>query len=725
MEEIISKVSKILEIPAKNVEDTFKLYLEGATIPFISRYRKEVTGGLNEEQIRDIIEKITYEKNLEKRKEEIIRLIDEQGKLTEELKNEILKATVLQKVEDIYLPYKKKKKTKADIAKEKGLEPLAKKIMQGLSVNDLMKEALNFVTEEVTDEKQAVELAYLILAQDISETVNLREYLREQTKLQGILISKVIEKNKQLDERLVYSNYYDFKENVKSVASHKILAINRAESEKILKVNIDFEEETKTKIFRYIYNHFFKKANSDMKDELLKVIKDSYERLLFPSIENEVRGIITENSDNEAINIFATNLEALLLQPPIYNKTILGLDPGIRTGCKLAVISKDGFFIKSDVIYPVKGAHSETMLEKSKIKLLKYIKEYDVDIIAIGNGTASRETESFVAEAIKGLKCKYIIVNEAGASVYSASKLAHEEFPDLDVTVRGTISIARRVQDPLSELVKIDPKSIGVGMYQHDVNQKKLEEKLNETIEKIVNAVGVNLNTASFALLSYVSGVKKNIAKNIVEYRKENGNFKSREELKNVKGLGAKAFEQMAGFVVIPDSINPLDNTIIHPESYKLAKNILNLVGSTEEEFRLDYKQIRQKLSNLGIKVVLSKMKENYGEQTINDVYNALLKDRRDPREDFPMPILKSDILTMEDLKEGMILEGTVRNATKFGVFVDIGLKNDAMIHISELSEKFVSDPTKILTVGQIIKVRVLNVDKIRHRVTLSRKGVN
>lgn len=725
MDEIVKKVSLILGINEKNISDTFKLYDEGATIPFISRYRKEVTGGLNEEQIRDIIDKITYEKNLEKRKEEVIRLIEEQGKLTEELKKEILEANVLQKVEDIYLPYKKKKKTKADIAKEKGLEPFAKEIYDGLSIAKISSEASKYITSEVLNEAEAIEGAYLILAQDLSENVKIREYLREQTLNSGIVYASVIEKNRSLDERLVYSNYYEFSEAVKKIASHKILAINRAEKEKILKVNIDFEDQDKLKIKRYMYNHFFKKANADMKEELIqKVVDDSYDRLLFPSIENEVRSTLTDRADKEAINIFATNLEALLLQPPILKKTILGLDPGIRTGCKLAVISKDGFYITSDVIYPVKGAHSEAMLEKSRVKLLKYIKEYSVDIIVIGNGTASRETESFVADAIKGLNCKYVIVNEAGASVYSASKLAHEEFPDLDVTVRGTISIARRIQDPLSELVKIDPKSIGVGMYQHDVNQKELEQKLVETIEKIVNRVGVNLNSASFSILSYVSGVKKNIAKNIVEYRKENGDFKSREELKNVKGLGAKAFEQMAGFVVIPDSINPLDNTIIHPESYPLAEKILELVESNPSEFRTNYVEIRQKLNNLGLKKVLKAMEDTYGKDTIKDVYEALLKDRRDPREDYPMPILKSDILTMEDLKEGMILEGTVRNATKFGVFVDIGLKNDAMIHISELSEKFVKDPTQVLTVGQIIKVRVLSVDKVRHRVTLSRKGV-
>ena len=495
MDEIVKKVSLILGINEKNISDTFKLYDEGATIPFISRYRKEVTGGLNEEQIREIIDKITYEKNLEKRKEEVIRLIEEQGKLTEELKKEILEANVLQKVEDIYLPYKKKKKTKADIAKEKGLEPFAKEIYDGLSIAKISSEASKYITSDVLNEAEAIEGAYLILAQDLSENVKIREYLREQTLNSGIVYASVIEKNRSLDERLVYSNYYEFSEAVKKIASHKILAINRAEKEKILKVNIDFEDQDKLKIKRYMYNHFFKKANADMKEELIqKVVDDSYDRLLFPSIENEVRSTLTDRADKEAINIFATNLEALLLQPPILKKTILGLDPGIRTGCKLAVISKDGFYITSDVIYPVKGAHSEAMLEKSRVKLLKYIKEYSVDIIVIGNGTASRETESFVADAIKGLNCKYVIVNEAGASVYSASKLAHEEFPDLDVTVRGTISIARRIQDPLSELVKIDPKSIGVGMYQHDVNQKELEQKLVETIEKIVNRVGVNLN---------------------------------------------------------------------------------------------------------------------------------------------------------------------------------------------------------------------------------------
>ena len=723
MEKIIGKVAREMNVDYKQVSATFGLFSDGATIPFIARYRKEVTGNLDEEQIRNLIDKITYEQNLEKRKEEVIRLIDEQGKLTEELKKSIEEAEILQKVEDIYLPYKKKKKTKADIAIEKGLEPLANMILNGLTKDELNNASKEFLTEEVLSIEEAIEGAYLIFAQNISETVNIREYLRKEILQKGKIKATLIEKNKELDIKLVYQDYYNFETNVKNIASHRVLALNRAEKEKVLKVEIYFEDEIKNNVMYKIYDTFFKKADKSLKEDLLLVVLDSYNRLLFPSIENEVRGILTETAEKEAIGIFSKNLEALLLQPPIYKKTILGLDPGIRTGCKLAIISKEGFFVESDVIYPVKNAHSEQQLEKSKKKLKEYIKKYDVDIIAIGNGTASRETEAFVAETIKEMNCKYVIVNEAGASVYSASKIAAEEFPNLDVTVRGTISIARRIQDPLSELVKIDPKSIGVGMYQHDVNQKDLETELDETIEKIVNRVGVNLNTASFALLSFVSGVKKNIAKNIVDYRKENGDFTSRQELKKVKGVGDKAFEQMAGFIVIPESSNPFDNTIIHPESYGLAEKILELVSSNAKDFKENYKEIREKLNKLQINKIISNLKE-YGEQTVKDVYEALLKDRRDPRDDYAQPLLKSDILTIDDLKNDMILEGTVRNVAKFGVFVDIGLKNDAMIHISELSDKFISDPTKLLTVGEIIKVRILNVDKIRNRVTLSRKGV-
>lgn len=724
MEKIIEHVSSELNKPIKSVENTIKLYNDGATVPFIARYRKEATGGLSEEEIRDIIDSFVYMQNLEKRKEEVIRLIEEQDKLTPELRKSIEEATKLQKVEDIYLPYKKKKKTKADIAIEKGLEPLSDMILQGISKEELYNKATNFITQEVLSIEEAIEGAYLILAQKISENIKIREYLRDNLLKNGITISSLIEKNKELDEKLVYQDYYNLNSVIKSLPSHRILALNRGEKEKILKITLDFEDDKKQEVYKYIYSNTFAKSSNTLKEELMSVIIDSYTRLLFPSIENEVRAILKDGAEQEAIGIFSKNLEALLLQPPLYKKTILGLDPGIRTGCKLAVISKDGFFVESDVIYPVKGVHNQSMLEKSKEKLLHYIKKHNVDIIAIGNGTASRETEAFVSENIKGLECKYIIVNEAGASVYSASKLAAEEFPDLDVTVRGTISIARRIQDPLSELVKIDPKSIGVGMYQHDVNQKNLEQELDNTIEKIVNRVGVNVNTASFALLSFVSGVKKNIAKNIVDYRQENGDFKDRKELKKVKGLGDKAFEQMAGFIVIPESNNPFDNTIIHPESYPLAKKILELVDSNEKEFKKDYEDIRQKLRNIGIEKVVSTMKE-YGTQTVKDVYEALIKDRRDPRDEYETPILKSDILSIEDLKEGMELEGTVRNVAKFGAFVDIGLKNDAMIHISEISDEFVEDPTKLLTVGQIIKIRVLSIDIQRQRVALTRKDPN
>lgn len=724
MEKIIEHVSSELNKPIKSVENTIKLYNDGATVPFIARYRKEATGGLSEEEIRDIIDSFVYVQNLEKRKEEVIRLIEEQDKLTPELRKSIEEATKLQKVEDIYLPYKKKKKTKADIAIEKGLEPLSDMILQGISKEELYNKATNFITQEVLSIEEAIEGAYLILAQKISENIKIREYLRDNLLKNGITISSLIEKNKELDEKLVYQDYYNLNSVIKSLPAHRILALNRGEKEKILKITLDFEDDKKQEVYKYIYSNTFTNSSNTLKEELMSVIIDSYTRLLFPSIENEVRAILKDDAEQEAIGIFSKNLEALLLQPPLYKKTILGLDPGIRTGCKLAVISKDGFFVESDVIYPVKGVHNQSMLEKSKEKLLYYIKKHNVDIIAIGNGTASRETEAFVSENIKGLECKYIIVNEAGASVYSASKLAAEEFPDLDVTVRGTISIARRIQDPLSELVKIDPKSIGVGMYQHDVNQKNLEQELDNTIEKIVNRVGVNVNTASFALLSFVSGVKKNIAKNIVDYRQENGDFKDRKELKKVKGLGDKAFEQMAGFIVIPESNNPFDNTIIHPESYPLAKKILELVDSNEKEFKKDYEDIRQKLRNIGMEKVVSTMKE-YGTQTVKDVYEALIKYRRDPRDEYETPILKSDILSIEDLKEGMELEGTVRNVAKFGAFVDIGLKNDAMIHISEISDEFVEDPTKLLTVGQIIKVRVLSIDIQRQRVALTRKDPN
>jgi len=720
--DIVASVAKELNFKVPQVENTIKLFDEGATVPFIARYRKEVTGNLDEEQIRDVIEKITYYRNLEKRKEEVIRLIEEQGKLTEELHKSIVNAMKLQEVEDLYLPYKKKKKTKADVAKEQGLEPLSEFAMvKGTTMEQLEKEAEKYVTEEVADVKAAIEGVHLIIAQDISENIKIREFLRDKIAKFGILTSKVIEKNKENDEKGVYQDYYDYSEQIGRSASNRILALNRGEKEKILKIDIDIDEKTEEVITNFILNTF---ENKNLTEFFKEVIKDSMDRLAYPSIKNEVRNIYTEKAEEEAINIFSENLEKLLLQPPLAKKTLMGLDPGYRTGCKMVIINKDGFYETNDVLFLVDGVHNERQLATAKKKILDYIAKYDVDIIAIGNGTASRETEAFVADVIKDSKKKvsYLIANEAGASIYSASKIAIEEFPDLDVTARGAISIARRIQDPMAELVKIDPKSIGVGMYQHDVNQKKLNETLEQTIEHVVNNVGVNINTASWALLSFVSGIKKNVAKNLVDYRHENGDFKDRKQLKKVKGLGDKAFEQMAGFIVVPDSENPLDNTIIHPESYHIAEIILKEAGCKVEDLKNDLDVVRQKLQKIDLEKII---KENdFGRETAKDVYEALLKDRRDPRDEFEKPLLRSDILNMDDLTEGMVLEGTVRNVAKFGAFVDIGLKNDALIHISEIAEKFVSDATKELSVGQIIKVKILSLDKERGRVGLTRKGL-
>ena len=720
--EILSSVAKELNLKLSQVENTVSLFDEGATVPFIARYRKEVTGNLDEEQIREVIEKVTYYRNLEKRKEEVIRLIEEQGKLTEELKTSITKALKLQEVEDLYLPYKKKKKTKADIAKDQGLEPLSIfALLPKTTMDSLKAEAEKYITEEVPTVEAAIEGVHLIIAQNISEDIKVREFLRERIAKYGILTSKVIEKNKSEDEKGVYQDYYEYSEAIEKAASNRILALNRGEKEKILKVDIEIDEKTEEFIMNFILKSF---GNKNLTDFYREIIKDSLDRLAYPSIKNEVRNIYTEKSEAEAINIFSENLEKLLLQPPLSKKTLMGLDPGYRTGCKMVVINKDGFYETNDVLYLVEEMHNQRQLDEAKRKILNYIDKYGVDIIAIGNGTASRETESFVAKIIKEAKrqVSYLIVSEAGASVYSASKLAIEEFPDLDVTARGAISIARRIQDPMAELVKIDPKSIGVGMYQHDVNQKKLNETLEQTIEHVVNNVGVNINTASWALLSFVSGIKKNVAKNLVDYRHENGDFKDRKQLKKVKGLGDKAFEQMAGFVVVPDSENPLDNTIIHPESYHVAETILKEAGCKVSDLKENLDEVRQKLKTVNLEKIIRE--NDFGPQTAKDVYEALLKDRRDPRDEFEKPLLRSDILNMDDLKEGMVLEGTVRNVAKFGVFVDIGLKNDALIHISQISDKFVSDPTKVLSVGQIIKVKILSLDRERGRVGLTRKGI-
>ena len=721
MENIFEIISKELNIKVPQIENTVKLLDEGATVPFISRYRKEVTGNLDENQIGDILKAVTYLRNLEKRKEEVIALIDEQGKLTDELKNSILNSTKLQEVEDLYLPYKKRRKTKADIAIEKGLEPLAQFVYLAKDLASLEKEALKYITEEIPTKEEAIEGAKLILAQGISENANYREEIRNTLLKDGIIYSKNTKKASELDEKKVYGDYYEYSESVKTILSHRVLALNRGEKEDVLSVSLKVDDVVRARIETNILKKEFK--NMEIKEFLLSIIVDSLDRLILPSIEREVRNILTEKSEAEAINIFKENLKNLLLQPPLKEKNILGLDPGYRTGCKVAVVDKNGFYVANDVFHLVEGMDSPKQLAISREKLLNYLSKYDIDIVSIGNGTASRETESFVANVIKenNQRAKYVITNEAGASVYSASKLANEEFPDLDVTVRGAISIARRIQDPLGELVKIDPKSIGVGMYQHDVDQKKLAESLAEVIASVVNSVGINVNTASWALLEYVSGVKKNIAKNIVEYRKENGNFKNRKALLKVKGLGNKAYEQMAGFLIIEDGENVLDNTIIHPESYKIAEEILNINGISLKDYKENLADSREKLKSFNYEKFATE--NEYGKETVKDIYEALIRDRRDPRDELERPLLKSDILKIENLQVGMELEGTVRNVVKFGAFIDIGLKNDALLHISEISDKFVKDPSEVLSVGQIVKVKVKEIDMDRQRVGLTRKS--
>lgn len=719
MEKIFEQVAKELGLSPAQITNTMQLLDEGATIPFIARYRKEVTNNLDEIEIGKILETVTYQRSLEKRKEKVIRLIEEQGKLTDEIVKSVALATKLQEVEDIYFPYRKKRKTKADTAKERGLEPLANYMLEALSNEDVIEKAREFITEEVPSVEEAVEGAMLILAQNISETPTYREQIREIMLTKGIIATKESKKARELDIKKVYSDYYQYNEPISKMPSHRILAVNRGESEEVLTVSIEFEDEIRIRVERVILKDF---KNKNLQDTYQKIVVDALDRLILPSIEREVRNILTDKAEEEAIKVFKENLKNLLMQAPLKEKSILALDPGYRTGCKVAIIDKNGFYIGNDVFFLVADMHTPKQLETAEKKIVDYVKKYNIDIIVIGNGTASRETESFVADVIRknNLNTKYLIANEAGASIYSASKIAAEEFPDLDVTVRGAISIGRRIQDPLAELVKIDPKSIGVGMYQHDVNQGKLDESLDAVIAYVVNSVGANLNTASWALLSHISGIKKNMAKNIVDYRKENGNFKNRKELLKVKGIGAKAYEQMAGFLVIVDGENVLDNTIIHPESYHIAIELLAESGLTVDEYGADLNVAREKLKEFDY-AKFAKEKE-YGAETVKDIYEALIRDRRDPRDSFEKPLLKSDILKIENLQPGMEIEGTVRNVVKFGAFIDIGLKNDALLHISEISNKFIDDPSKVLSVGQIIKVRIKDIDKERERVGLTKK---
>ncbi|MGL5122992.1 MAG: Tex family protein [Fusobacteriaceae bacterium] len=722
MDKVFEIVSKKLNFSMEQITKTMELLDEGATIPFISRYRKEVTGNLDEVAIESIQNEINYLRGLNKRKEEVLRLIEEQGKLNEELRVKISNAVKLQEVEDIYFPYRKKRKTKADIAKEKGLEPLSILFMSAKNIEELENKSSDFLNDDVLTKEEALEGAKLILAEKISEIPEYREKIREDMLKLAVLTCKETKKAKELDEKKVYIDYYAYSEPIIKMPSHRILAINRGDNEDILNISISFAEEKLALIEGRILINFFGKENN-LLEEKKEIIKDALTRLIFPSIDREVRNILTEKAEIEAIGSFKLNLKNLLMQSPLKNMAVMALDPGYRTGCKVALIDKNGFYKHYDVFFLVEAMHAPNQLATAKKKMIDYILKYEIDIIAIGNGTASRETESFVAKILKEVKrdVKYLIVNEAGASIYSASKIAAEEFPDLDVTVRGAISIGRRIQDPMAELVKIDPKSIGIGMYQHDVNQKKIEESLNNVIEGVVNTVGASLNSASWALLSHVSGIKKNIAKNIVDYRQENGNFKNRKELLKVKGLGSKAYEQMAGFLVIQDGEKALDGTIIHPESYHIAEEILLSSGSSLKEYEKDREISRKKIEKIKLEEFIKE--KGYGEETTKDIYGALLRDRRDPRENFDKPLLKSDILKINDLKIGMEIEGTVRNVIAFGAFIDIGLKNDALLHISEISDTFVSDPNKVLSVGQIIKVKIKDINLERQRVGLTRKG--
>ncbi len=709
-ETIIKEISEELKVKIGQVEATLKLLEDGNTIPFIARYRKEATGNLDEEQIRKISEVYTYQVNLLKRKEDVIRLIDEKGLLTEELKNQILSANKLVEVEDLYRPYKEKKKTKATEAIKNGLEPLAKKIMSFPVEGSLELLAKPYINDAVKDVGNALEGAGFIIAEWISDNASYRKYIRTNSYLYGMIVTA--KKKNAEDSELIYSMYYDFKEAVKQLKAHRVLAINRAENEKVITVSLEVDED---KFIDYLKKKLIKNEKSFVVPVVESAIKDSYKRLISPSIEREIRSELTEKANEIAIDNFGKNLENLLLQPPMKDKMVLGFDPAYRTGCKLAVIEPTGKKVAIKVIYP---HEPKNLYEESKKIVLELIDKYKIDIIAIGNGTASRESEAFIADVIKSStrKVEYIIVSEAGASVYSASKLAIEEFPDLHVEERSAISIGRRLQDPLAELVKIDPESIGVGLYQHDVPDKRLKEVLDFVVEKAVNLVGVNINTASAFLLKYVSGItKKNIEK-IIAYREEKGRINSREELKKSKILSDKTYEQAIGFLRVVDGENPLDVTGIHPESYHVTLELLNLVNSKVEDIGTE--KLVSSLENLNKEETAKKL--NTDIYTLEDIINSLKKPNRDPRDEMPKPILKSDILHLEDLKVGMKLQGTVRNVAPFGVFIDIGLKNDGLAHISKLSNHYVKDPMDVVSVGDIVDCYVDEILLEKKKVSLS-----
>lgn len=711
-DQYVKIIAKEQSLTAKQVQSVISLIDEGNTVPFIARYRKEMTGALDEVQIRDIVERWQYIQNLEQRKEEVIRLIEEQGKLTDELKGSIEKAIKLQEVEDLYRPYKQKRRTKATVAKEKGLEPLAQWMLEFPVNGSLEEKAREFLSEEkgVESIEDAIAGAKDIIAEIVSDDADSRKWIRNETFKTGSIESSV--KNEEQDEKNVYEMYYEYAEPVSKVVPHRILALNRGEKEDLLRVSIKPKADV---IMSYLQRKWVTKNHSVTAAAVTEAIEDAYKRLIQPSIEREIRNELTEKAEEQAIHIFSENLRKLLLQPPLKGKVVLGVDPAFRTGCKLAAVDETGKVLSIGVIYPHTSSSKNT---EAKDKFIKVLKDYEVEMVAIGNGTASRETEQFVSDILKEMDKEifYLIVNEAGASVYSASDLAREEFPNYQVEERSAVSIARRLQDPLAELVKIDPKSVGVGQYQHDVGQKKLSESLTFVVETAVNQVGVNVNTASSSLLQYVSGLSKTVANNIVKKREEEGKFTSRAQLKKIPRLGAKTYEQAIGFLRVIDGKEPLDRTGIHPESYGEVKQLLDSLGFKSKD--LGTPALKDALAKINIDQTADELE--IGKLTLKDIIDALVRPERDPRDELPAPLLKKDVLKLEDLKTGMELQGTVRNVVDFGAFVDIGVKQDGLVHISKLSNRFVKHPLDIVSVGDVVTVWVDSVDQKKGRVALT-----
>ncbi|MDP1383651.1 Tex family protein [Priestia megaterium] len=709
--QIVQRVSKEVEISQKQVQNVIALVEDGNTVPFIARYRKEQTGALDEVQIRNILDSWNYLMNLEERKEEVLRLIEEQGKLTEELAAQIHQAKKLQQVEDLYRPFKQKRRTKATVAKEKGLEPLAEWLLS-FPRSDVKNEAQTYINEEagVQSSDEAIQGALDIVAEQISDEASYRQWIRTTTVKDGIIVTSV--KDPEKDEKNIYEMYYEYTEAVKRIVPHRILAMNRGEKDGILKVSIDAPTD---RILSYLHKQVIKKRDSSAESYIISAIEDAYKRLIEPSIEREIRKELSEKAEERAIHIFSENLRKLLLQPPLKGKVVLGVDPAFRTGCKLAVVDETGKVLKIDVIYPHPPVRKAA---EAQNKLKKMFAEYPIEVVAIGNGTASRETEQFVADVLKEIEnpVYYLIVNEAGASVYSASDVAREEFPDFQVEERSAVSIARRLQDPLAELVKIDPKSVGVGQYQHDVSQKQLNDSLTFIVETVVNQVGVNANTASASLLQYVAGLNKTVAQNIVKYRDENGKFSNRKQLKKIPRLGAKTYEQCIGFLRIIEGEEPLDRTGIHPETYGDVKKLLKKAEVQETE--LGTEKVKEALKHISLPEISEEL--SIGELTLKDIIEALVRPERDPRDELPKPSLRQDILKLEDLAKGIQLEGTVRNVVDFGAFIDIGVKQDGLVHISKLTNRYVKHPLDVVSVGDLVNVWVEDVDMKKGRVALT-----